>query len=83
MKRIILTLLAIVTLTFESQASWFNKGEQKEKERREHAEQQVAQAQHRNDGLGVVVLVLAVGVVTALIIGAAVGSATRRAAKTS
>jgi len=81
MKRFILVLLALAILGTTSNASWFNKGEQKEKERREYAEQQLAQAQHKNDGLGIVVVVLSVGVVISLAVGAAIGSKTRKDAK--
>ena len=56
-----------------------------EKDRREHAEQQVTQEQQtngqliqRNDHLQTTIHVLAAGVTLALVIGAAVGSKTRR-----
>ena len=49
-----------------------------EKDRREHAEQQLTQQQVTNQHLFIVISVLSAGVVVALIIGAAVGSKTRR-----
>jgi nitric oxide reductase large subunit len=82
-KHSILIFFVVILIAAHSHAGWFNKGEQKEKERREYAEQQLAQAQHKNDGLGIVVAVLSVGVITSLAIGAAVGSKTRRAARKS
>ena len=85
MKKFILISLATITITLSSRAGWFNddSGEQKERERREHAEQQLAHQEDTNGGMAVVVLVLAVGCVGALVIGAAVGSKTRRAANPS
>jgi len=80
MKKFILTALAIATFGFSSKAGWFNNdGEQKEQERREYAEHQLAEEHKTNGGLEIAVVVLAVGVVAAIGIGAAIGSKTRRA----
>jgi hypothetical protein len=81
MKRCILTFLAILAFGPPVHGGWFDEGQQKERERREHAEQQLYQQQQTNGGMEIVILVLAVGTVAALVIGAAVGSKARRAVK--
>jgi beta-lactamase regulating signal transducer with metallopeptidase domain len=70
---VILAMLWSMTLT--TRAGWFNNGEQQERERRQHADQQLDMAEKKNDGLGIAVMVLSVA---GLGIGAAVGSKTRR-----
>ena len=59
-----------------------------EKERRQDAEQRIVQAQqssgqlaHRNERLHVTISILSAGVVTALLVGAAIGSKARRDAQ--
>jgi len=61
-----------------SYAGWFNSGEQQERDRREHAEQQLNQVEKKNDGMSIVATVLAVTTVVGMGVGAAVGSRTRR-----
>lgn len=79
MRKHFLNVVSMLCLmTFNSNAGWFDSGEQKEKERREHAEQQLAQEQEKDNGMGFVIIFLAAGSVAALGIGAAVGSKTRR-----
>ena len=82
-------LIALVVLTFlivftpEAHALFGHV--QVEKERRQEAEQRVVQEQHSNGDLissnqclHVVITVLSTGVITALIVGAAIGSKTRK-----
>ena len=49
-----------------------------EKDRRVHAEQQFEQQQRANEHLHIGISILSAGVVTSLIIGAAIGSKTKR-----
>ena len=80
MKKFILTALAIITFGISSKAGWFNnEAEQKEQERREYAEHQLAEEQKTNNNLGIIVVCLTAFGVTALGIGAAIGSKCRRA----
>jgi hypothetical protein len=81
MKRFILIILGVVALNFSSEAGWFSNhdAEQKEKERREHAEQQLVHVQDTNRRMEVIILVLSVSCVLAPGIGAAVGARTRSA----
>jgi len=69
------------SMTSISNAGWFDSGEQQERDRREHAEQQFYQEQQKDNGLGVVVVALAVLSVAGLGVGAAVGSKARRDAQ--
>ncbi len=78
MKPFILTILAALTLGVvapKAQALFGHVAA--EKNRREHAEQQVAQQQQTNGRLYVAVGVLSAGVTVALLVGTAVGSKAR------
>ena len=81
--RILVTLIILWSFTPCVHGGWFDGGEQQEKDRREHAEQQLYQQEQKNSGMGVVIVVLAVACIAGLGIGAAVGSKTRRDAERS
>ena len=79
MKQFILFIIAVLVLgmvTPKAQALFGHVAA--EKERRQHAEQQFAQEQLTNARLYVAVGILSAGITVALVIGAAVGSKTRR-----
>ncbi len=76
---IILAVLTFIVFTPRAHALFGHVAA--EKARREHAEQQFTQEEQANAHLHVVVSILSAGVTVALVIGAAVGSKTRRDAK--
>ena len=79
MKRFMLIIFVTFSLDVSAHAGWFNhETEQKEKERRQHAEEQLSQAQQSNARLQNVIHWLSASVTVALVMGAAMGSKTRR-----
>ena len=79
MKHLILIFLAVlmfIIATPRAQALFGHVAA--EKDRREHAEQQLNEQQLTNQHLFIVISVLSAGVVIALVIGTAIGSKTRR-----
>jgi hypothetical protein len=73
---VVVSTLCCMT-TFNSHAGWWDSSDQQQINR---LNGQLAYEQRKDDGQGVVIVILAVGTVAALGIGAAVGSKTRRAA---
>jgi len=80
--KIFLIVLGILSLDASSKAFWWNNdAAQEEHQHAQFAEEQLVQAQGHIETLDVVVLVLAVGVVVALGVGAAIGSKARKSAE--
>jgi len=75
MKQILLMLM----LTTSAFAGWWGNDEENHRQREQQLQQQLQQQQEANDGMAIAILVLAVGCVSALGVGAAIGSRTRRA----
>jgi UDP-N-acetylmuramyl pentapeptide phosphotransferase/UDP-N-acetylglucosamine-1-phosphate transferase len=81
MNRFILILFIILTLSLSSQAGWFTNNDQPYQQQIHDLHIQVAQQAHQNQQMVVVIIILSTGVVIALLIGAAIGSKARKAAK--
>jgi uncharacterized membrane protein len=71
-------ILAVILMTGTLTAGLFDNGEE---ERRIQAEQQLRAERESNSGMGIVIIILAVGCVTLLTVGTAIGSRVRRHAK--
>ena len=77
-KTILILFIVFTFIVNTSNAGWIiNDDHQQVTE----LQQQVQQEHQTNDGMGIVIIVLAVGVVGALVAGTIIGSRTRRAAK--
>jgi hypothetical protein len=81
MKKFILIIFVILTLNISSHAGWFTHDDQPYQQQIRNLEAQLAQQTHQNGQQAVVIIVLATGVVVALVVGAAIGSKARKAAK--
>ena len=79
-QKIVILFLVFASIANTSNAGWVI-GENPDQPQITKLENQIVQEQHTNDGMGIVILVLAVGVVGALVAGTIIGSRTRRAAK--
>ena len=76
MKRTLVLITTVILLAVTpAPAGWFD---DEEKQRLAEAQQQLDQERQRSGGLEIIVGVLALGAVTLLIIGTALGSKTRR-----
>jgi beta-lactamase regulating signal transducer with metallopeptidase domain len=77
MRKLFFTVMSTLCCmtTFNSHAGWWDSSDQQQINR---LNGQLAYEQRKDDGQGVVIVILAVGTVAALGIGAAVGSKTRR-----
>ena len=80
MKQFILTIFIILTLNVSSRAGWFS-NDQPYQQQIQDLQTQLAQQTHTNNQMIVVIIILATGVIIALITGAAIGSKARKAAK--
>jgi UDP-N-acetylmuramyl pentapeptide phosphotransferase/UDP-N-acetylglucosamine-1-phosphate transferase len=80
MKQFILIIFVILTLSLFSQAGWFNTTQPYQQQIHD-LQTQVAQQAHTNSQMVIVIIILATGVVLALVIGAAIGSKARKSAK--
>lgn len=80
MKQFILIIFVILTLNVSSHAGWFS-NDQSYQQQIHDLQAQVAQQAHQNTQLEIVIIILATGVVIALVVGAAIGSKARKAAK--
>lgn len=77
-------LLTIFTLLLalppSTHAGWFSNNDD-QREHLQDLQQQLQQEIHTNGQMGVVIIILATGVVVALVVGAAIGSKARKAAR--
>jgi len=79
MEKQILILISLAMLwSAPSQAGWWDNNNQQQQQQIDKLNGELTQQQQKNDGMGIVILVLGVGVVVALVVGSAVGSKARR-----
>jgi len=81
MKQFILITFITLSLSISSHAGWFTHDDQPYKQQIHDLQAQVTQQNQDNSQLVIVIIILATGVILALVIGAAVGSKARRASK--
>jgi len=79
MKKFILIIFVILTLNISTHAGWFTHDNQQQQI--DNLQDQLDQQTHANSQLHIVIIILSTGVVIALVVGAAVGSKARKAAK--
>ena len=80
MKKFIITTLAIVTFGLSSKAGWFSTPPPPPQDhtREIHLEQQIQHEQQHIEDLGGIIIVLGIGCVVTLVVGAILGSAALR-----
>ncbi len=81
MKQFILIIFSILSVNISSNAGWFTHDDRSYQRQIHDLQTQVAQEAHQNAQQVIVIIILATGVVVALVVGAAVGSKARRASK--
>jgi len=81
MNQFTLIIFIILTLNISSHAGWFTHGDQPYQQQIQYLQVQLQQQAHQNSQMIIVIIILATGVVVALVIGAAIGSKARKAAK--
>ena len=81
MKQFILIIFIILTVNISSHAGWFTHDDQPYQQQIHELQSQVAQQAQQNQQMELAIIILSTGMVVALVIGAAVGSKARKAAK--
>jgi len=81
MKQFILITFIILSLSISSHAGWFTHDDQPYQQQIHDLQNQLTQQSHFNNQMVVVIIILATGVIVALVIGAAIGSKARKASK--
>jgi cytochrome b len=75
-----LLFITLMSMAFTTHAGWFSNNDD-QKEHLQDLQNQLQQENHTNGQMEIVIIILATGVVVALVVGAAIGSKARKAAK--